>query len=379
MKKNLLKRLLSIGLIGVLSVSCFFGCGNSSASSSNASGDLTKDKDGLTEVTFVSPTALESFDYLAIYVAQDMGYFKDEGLKVKLVEQLGSDDCKMLAAGTAQFAYPSPGVMFSSIESGVTDIEAITNYDSVQIFGFAINKDSGIKSVQDLKGKKIATYSNAWDALGAPILQGAGLSNSDVTYVSYGDSRYQAVANGSTPALITWLAEYWQLVGQGYDLDYLDGNDYAAQVSNALCTSKTFAKAHPDIVKKFIRAFLKGLYFCYCNPDAAADITLRTCPNLDINWDGATGAVKGNLQQFFGVDENAEKKYIENGIGIFDMDMCQAAADHLKESGTIKNSYKASDYYTNEYVSEVTKDLDKKTVEADAKAYQCSSKQYKEK
>lgn len=380
-KKTMIKKVSALVMSGALAASLLGGCG-SAANGGNSenkagSGELSTDADGLTTVTFVSPTALESFDYMSIYAADYLGYFEEEGLKVKFVEQLGSDDCKMLAAGTAQFAYPSPGVMMSSIDAGVDDIIAITNYDSVQIFGYALNKDSGITSVKDLKGKQIATYSEAWNSLGAPILASAGLSDSDVEYVSYGDSRYEAVASGTTPALITWLSEYYQLLGQGYDLDYIDGNEYAPQVSNSLCTSKTFAKEHPEIVEKFIRAFIKGEYFCYCNPEAAADITLLTCPNLEIDWDGACGAAKGNLKQYFGTTDEAAEAYIANGIGIFDMDYCQSAMENLLSSGTISSEIDVTKYYTNDYVESVTAELDKSKVEADAQAYECSSKQYK--
>ena len=172
-KKTMIKKVSALVMSGALAASLLGGCG-SAANGGNSenkagSGELSTDADGLTTVTFVSPTALESFDYMSIYAADYLGYFEEEGLKVKFVEQLGSDDCKMLAAGTAQFAYPSPGVMMSSIDAGVDDIIAISNYDSVQIFGYALNKDSGITSVKDLKGKQIATYSEAWNSLGAPI------------------------------------------------------------------------------------------------------------------------------------------------------------------------------------------------------------------
>lgn len=353
------------------------GASSATASSGGAAdtgAGLTKTADGLTEVSFVSPTALQSYDYLAIYAAAKLGYFKQEGLSVKYIEQTGTDDVKMIAAGKAQFGYPSPAVFMSSIDAGVTNVKAVANYDSVQIFGIAVNRSSGIKHWKDLKGKNIASYNESWSSIISPLLAAEGMSTKDVNIVSYGTGRYEATASGKAPALITWLSEYYQLVGQGYQFDYLDGNKICPQVSNSICTSDEMIKDHPDIVKKFVRAMAKAMYFCYENPQAAADITLLTCPNLEINWNGALGATKGDLMQIFGTDATAQKATIAAGIGKFEMKNAQNAADNLLKSGAISSKIDASQYYTNDFVDTT---WDKAAVEKDAKAYQCSSKQFK--
>lgn len=370
-----MKKVISLLLTLALGAACIAGCTSESGESSTSPSESSA-KDGLTKVTFVSPTALESYDYLAIYVGKYLGYFEDEGLDVELVEQTGTDDMKMLASGTAQFAYPSPGVMWSCIDAGITDVQAICNYDSIMIFGIAVNADAGIESFSDLKGKDVALATESWSSLLAPILNGAGMETTDVNLVTYGDGRYEAVASGSAPALGTWLSEYCQLVGQGYNFEYLDGNTVAPQVSNSLCTSKTFMESDPETVQKFVNAFTKSMYFCYCNPEAAADITLLTCPNLEIEWEGALGAAEGDIKQIFGITEEDMEKTIEYGIGKFDDTLCQNAVDHLYEAGTISNQYTATDYYTNEFVDEIS--WSKEDVEADAAEYECSSKQYLE-
>ncbi len=345
---------------------------SSAAASTEAAGSASAEG-GLTEVTFVSPTALQSYDYLAIYAADYLGYFKEEGIKVKYVEQLGADDVKMVASGTAQFAYPSPGVYNSCIDAGITNVKAIMNYDSVQIFGVALNKSAGIKDWADLKGKDVALYNEAWSSLMSPLLDKAGMKLEDVNMVSYGDGRYEAVKSGKAPAMATWLSEYYQLVGQGYDLDYLDGNKICPQVSNSLVTSDELIQSNPDLVKKFVRAMTKAMYFCYLNPDAAADITLLTCPNLQIDWKGAQGATKGDVMQIFGTSEEEQKKTIEAGIGLFDMTKAQNAADNLLKAGAISTAIDTSKYYSNDFVDT---SWDKAKVEADAKAYTCTSPQY---
>jgi NitT/TauT family transport system substrate-binding protein len=356
------------------------GLGGCSKSKKSAGGIIQESKEAvpssLETVAFISPTALESFDNLPLYVGIKMGYFQSEGINLKLIEQTGTDDVKMIASGQAQFGYPSPGVMWSCIDAGITNVKAICNMNPTQMFGIAVRKDSGISTFADLKGKKIAIAVESWSALLAPLLKGAGMGLNDVTLVTYGTGRFEAVASGAAPALFTWLSEYGQLIGQGYKFNYLDGNTIAPQVSNSLCTSTDMINKEPDIVQHFINAFSKSMYFCYCNLDAAADITLLSCPSLDIGWSGAYGAAKGNLQGLFGITENDQKNRIAKGIGRFEMPMCQNTIDHLYESGAIKKEYTASDYYTNEFADKLS--WDKSKIESDAAAYVCTSSQYKD-
>jgi ABC-type nitrate/sulfonate/bicarbonate transport system substrate-binding protein len=377
------KMLKKIGILLLAACMCFalFGCGGSgdsaeddSTESSSDSGQAEEENGGgLDHVTFVSPVALDSFDLMATYAAKHLGYFEEEGIDVEFVEQLGTDDVKMVAAGTAQFSYPSPGVFMSSIDAGIENVKAVANYCSIQIFGIASNKDANIKSWDDLKGKDVALGSESWTPLFTPILHAAGVSPDDVNMVSFGTGRYEACASGQTPALGTWLNEYYQLLGQGYDFDYLDGNTVAPQISNALCTSLDIIENNPDLVRRYIRAFAKGTYFLYLNPEAAADITLLTRPNLVIDWEGAVGAAKGTVMMQFGTDEAEQKERLDAGIGLFDFEYCQNAADNLLAAGAISNPIDASKYYTNEFVDT---GWDKAPIEADAAAYSFSSAVY---
>lgn len=371
MKKT--NRALSVCIFAaaVLSISGFFGCSRKTAAAGSSSAPAAD----LDKVAFISPTPLESYDYLAIYAGMALGYFKDEGIDLSLIEQTGTDDMKMIASGQAQFGYPSPGVMWSCIDAGIAGVKAVCNYDSIQIFGLATNKNAGITTFADLKGKTIALTADSETAIMAPVFSGAGLNLSDVKFMTYGNGTYEATASGAASALATWLGEYCQLVGQGYDFGYLDGNEVAPQVSNSLCTSETLIKSNPDLVQRFVNAFTKSMYFCYLNVDAAADLTLLHCPNLKIEWDGAHGAAMGDVEQMFGISPDDQKAAVAGGIGKFDLKLCQNAADNLLKAGAISKQYTAGGYYTNQFVNNLT--WDKSKIEADAAAYKCSSPQYK--
>ncbi len=382
-----LKKLLSLLLALSVSAFAFIGCSSSSGSGasgagstptgalpnseeaqSGASGDLKK-------VTFVSPTALESFDYVALYVADKMGYFKDEGLDVTIQQAIGTTDSKMVATQQAQFAYPSPGILLSALSQGLP-VVAVANKNKIDEFGIAFKKGGNIKTWSDLKGKTIVLGNASWQSIGVPILQAAKVDTNTIKWTVAGDTRFQMVEDGKADGVLTWIAEYKQMVGQGFNLDFLCGDDVLKECANAIIVNTDYAKQNPDTVKAFVRAWAKGSYFMKVNPDAAADIVLNKCPSIQITWNGAVGAVDGAIQQTFGIEDSDVQDTLKNGIGIQSASRWQAAVDAAFSAKVISKKIDIKDIYTNQYIDNT---WDKSKVETDAKNYQCTSKVYQNK
>lgn len=367
-KKKILAGLLAAGTL----LTALTGCGGTTASTSADAG--TSDS-GLTTVRWVSPAALASFDFCWMYVAQEMGYFADEGLQVEVIENVDASDARYLASGSADFGASSPGVALSTVDVGATNIKAILNQSSTNIFGFAYKTGGKIKDWSDLAGKNIGINAESVISIFNPILEAAGVDPSTVNYVVFSNARYEALDSGSVDAIATWISEYDMCLGLGYSgWDYLSGNDVLPQIANSIWVNTDYAEANPEVVKSFVRAIEKAIYFCYKNPEAAADITLNDYPSIECTWDGAVGAVKGNVQGMLGMSEEEQKAKIDgHTLGVFDMDMVQKTMDNLLSGGSIRTALKAEDYYTNEYVDTT---WDYADVDADAEAYQCTSALY---
>lgn len=366
--KKAISLLLSAGVL----VSALAGCG-SSGTSGNSGGGSGGDSQ-LTEVTWVSPAALASLDFCWIYVADAMGYLADEGLKVHIVESTDGSDPKLLAAGSADFAGFSPAMGLSTAEAGAANFTAVGNVVVDNIFGIAYNRESGISNWSDLEGKTIAAAAESWPVLFNPILEAAGVDTSKVNYVVYGPAEYEALNGNQAQAMGTWTSEYYMCQGMGYDWGYLDGNDVLPQIANSIWVNNDFAQKNPDEVKGFVRAISKAIYFCYLNPEAAADITLNRFPEIETTWDGAVGAVKGNVFGMMGPTEEEQKARVDaHQIGVYDMDIVQQTMTNLLNGGTLTRPMKAEDYYTNAYVDTT---WDYAAVQKDADGYQFSSKLY---
>lgn len=373
MKKIVLKKMCCISLVAslTLTTALFGGCGKSDAAGTGA--DSAK---GLTEVNFVSPTALASLDLAWLYAADGMGYFEDEGIKLNLIESTDGSDPKILASGQADLAGFAPAVGMSAVDSGMSNVKAICNIVGNNHFGIAYNLNSGIKDWSDLEGEGIGFLADSGAVIYNPIIDAAGVDSSTVNYVNYGASEYEALDSGKVKAMGTWLSEFYMCEGMGYKWGYLSGDDVLPQIANSLWVNTEYATKNPDTVNAFVRAVVKGMYFMYLNPEAVADIILARYPSIDMTWDGAVGSVNGNLSAMFGMTDEAKEKIISsNTIGQFDMDKVSTTMQNLHDGGATKALYTASDYYTNDYLPGK---IDYDAIAADSDAYKFTSTIYKD-
>ena len=124
-------------------------------------------------------------------VALAKGYFKDEGINVTgLISSAGGGTSlrNMLAGGGVPYGEVNPGVIISAILQGA-DLKIISdNVLTVAEFTWAVKPDSPIKTIKDLKGKKIG-YTNprsTSQALANMLLGIAGYKPEDAELVKTG-------------------------------------------------------------------------------------------------------------------------------------------------------------------------------------------------
>src|SRR6202162_5117002 len=124
-------------------------------------------------------------------VALVKGYFKDEGLNITgLISSAGGGTSlrNMLAGGGVPYGEVNPGVVVSAILAGAGLKIVRDNVLTVAEFVWAVKPNSPIKTIKDLKGKKIG-YTNprsTSQALANMLVQSAGLKPEDVELVKTG-------------------------------------------------------------------------------------------------------------------------------------------------------------------------------------------------
>lgn len=231
------------------------------------------------EATLIIPVSEMGLPYSEFAVAEEMGYFRDENLKVKLELQPGlTDGIKAVAAGAAQFVFPAPNVVMIGRTSG---LPIVTVFGSVQRyqFGFAVAPDSTVKGIPELKGKTIGLPVAGTETIAIPILQAAGVQANEVKLEIVGfDARPAALSQKRVDAVMTWDTELAVWQASGVKLTFFPGYEYLDYVGNGVATSEKIIKEQPDLVRRFLRATVKGMIFAEANPQATVAIVKKRYP-----------------------------------------------------------------------------------------------------
>jgi NitT/TauT family transport system substrate-binding protein len=123
-------------------------------------------------------------------VALARGYFQQEGANVTgiLSSAGGGTTLRNMLAGSAPYAEVNPNAVIAAIQQGA-DIRIVSdNVLTVAEFVWAVKPESTIRTVADLKGRKIG-YTNprsTSQALATMVLESGGLKTSDATLVKTG-------------------------------------------------------------------------------------------------------------------------------------------------------------------------------------------------
>jgi NitT/TauT family transport system substrate-binding protein len=240
----------------------------------------------LDTVRWISPRGtLQVMDDFNLWVPLKMGYFKSLGIDAQLIAGSVSDalaSTKFVAQNKADMGYPSPGVLTASIDSGIA-VKSVWDVISGQVFDFALPANSSIKSPKGLNGKRIAVASSGWSVIIDPMLVELGIDPKSVHYVAAGASWTQAAATGKADAALAWEGLRHQLAGQGLKLKYLLGSSWSKFPSNvySVRAADLSDPKKVDLYTRFLEGVVMGLEFTKANPQAAAQITYRSLPDLE--------------------------------------------------------------------------------------------------
>lgn len=146
---------------------------------------------------FVNP------DHAALIVAQQKGFFKENGLEVEIVEPADpSLPAKLVAAGKSDLAVGYQPQLLMDIDQGLPLVRVGTLI-ATPLNSLVVLKQSGIQSLADLKGKKVGySVSGFEEALLGTMLKSVGLSLKDVEPINVNWSLSPSLISGQVDAVI---------------------------------------------------------------------------------------------------------------------------------------------------------------------------------
>ncbi|MBR0746955.1 ABC transporter substrate-binding protein [Bradyrhizobium japonicum] len=213
------------------------------------------------------------------------GFYKAAGLDVTIVQGNGSGNtAQLVASGRSQLAYADAVAVSQLIAKGAPMKVVATIYQSNPNEVSALTK-SGVKSINDLKGKKVGVPAGSSQTTMMPLfLKANGLKEADMTMINMPvAAMVPSLLQGQVDAILGSMDSYQiQLEQQGATLDNYRFADYGVPtVSTSIFASDSFIKDNPDVLKKFIGASLKGWGFALENPDKAVKDLKAVFPDLN--------------------------------------------------------------------------------------------------
>lgn len=260
-------KLLTLTLAMLMMVSLFGGCGNQSPKTSNPD---NASQGGTKELTKVVVSEFRGISWSPMYIAYQLGYYKDEGLDVELLKIDDGPNCfRGMHAGESDFCILSQEVALKAQEQGMRSTFVTTMLDT-RYYAFIAKSD--IATAADLKGKTVfaSTPGSAPYTFCVAVMEEAGLViGKDVTLVTMDKGAViTALDKGEIQAAFINADNFKEadnIEGVHYLVDtrkaedaarYLKSDTFPAEV--ILCTEK-FKNANPETVQAFVNATCKGL------------------------------------------------------------------------------------------------------------------------
>ncbi len=285
------------------------------------------------------------------YYALDKGFYKDEGLDVSVLPGQGSGPGLMaVISGADTFGLIDPSLMAKYVDDSAP-VKMVMGVFQKTPFAILSSAQKGIKKPSDLVGKSIAASPGGATQIITPtFLKKNNIDLKQVNIVSMDPgSLIPSVASGKVDAIISWgFMQVPLMKAAGVkEVNLLPYGDYGVNMPvNGIVTSNKILEEKPEMVRKFLKATIKGIEEAKKNPDAAIQAMAKYHPE---EIKGKESVHKEILIGFY--DYLSTKRTASQPIGWMSEDDWKEATDTLLQYNVLKKPI--SDFkvlYSNEFL-----------------------------
>lgn len=296
--------------------------------------------------------------FAGYFVAQDKGFYAEEGLDVTVLDGGNVNPAVAVASGNADFG---TDWLANILVQRDQDLKVVYIGQMYQRAGYRLValKSSGIETFDDMAGRKVGVWAFGNEFATEVVFAKAGLTsnldptvtNPDVDAVVYAFDPSLVFPNEVDVASAMTYNELDQIVGLGYELptlsildpatigaDILEDSVFANPAALASTNFKGSGLTGAEVAQRFLRASIKGWEYAVANQEEAVNIVLKFC--------GDTCAGSGSRQsplihQTWQMAEVAKlvKPTPDTAVGALDRDAFERSVALLVDVGLIKNAY----------------------------------------
>lgn len=296
-------------------------------------------------VTYLLPAPASLPAFGPWMVAKARGYYADEGLDVTFQAAKGGVDvAKQVGAGNAPIGGAIGDTSIMVRANGVP-VKAVAVLGGHSLTQLVINTDKA-KTIKDLKGRVITTMAyqdtTYFSLLG--MLASQGMSKDDVNAQAVGPVNVwklfaagQADAMAAVPDWIRFSSEQ----NPALKLEIIPSDTYFKSMAQAIVASDETIAKNPELVRKLVRATLKGMKAIMDDPAAAAVDYVKAVPE--------NAGREAEMTEVFKLYD----KYVyadQKVIGEIDEKRLADLQDFYVAQGIVREKTPITDLYTNQFV-----------------------------
>jgi ABC-type nitrate/sulfonate/bicarbonate transport system substrate-binding protein len=289
--------------------------------------------------------AQANLPFVAAYVAQEQGYFEEQGLAVEIKHAGSGEHLKLLMSGDVDFTTAAASSVLKRRSDPELPIVAFALFGQRGQQAYIALGDSGISTLSDWETKTFG-YKVAVPPDYLAMLKASGVDPSKITEVNAGfDPR--VLTERKVDILAVFKSnEPDTLRRMGFEVTSWEPESYGVpNLGLTYITRQQMADDKPDLIRRFLKATLKGVQFAFDNTEETLDIVLEYAPMGDREHQRfmleteLTDAVSALTQ--------------DNGLGWMTEAQWKALYDMLLEFEALPNAFDYRTAYSDRFLREV--------------------------
>lgn len=264
------------------------GC-TSDGTSQSTGGAATQGAGGLTQITLA---ANPTIDLAPLQLAQDLGFFAEEGLEIKVQPAPGSAaTVPSVISGDMPIAYIAVSSTLFAVAQGLPLATIAPGGFSVgeegDISAIYVAADSTITSLEGLRGKRMGVPAlRSWGETATQAsLAASGVDPTAVQFVEAPFAEAGAMLSGGQVDAVEVVEPFTTILKrQGAKLinkPFTDIGEGAPLQSTEYITSEDYLAKNPTVIEGFRRALTKGIEHATEHPDEARQAIRKILPQLN--------------------------------------------------------------------------------------------------
>src|SRR5208282_2734697 len=292
-------------------------------------------------------------DHAMFFVAQDKGYFKDNGIEVTAIRKgTGSPDAmRLVANGNAEFGFGDFPTLVVAHSQNVPVVALVAVNQRSPLAMISLAKTIKLTKPVDLKGLNIGIHpAGSTYIFFKALLAANGMSEADVKESSVSPPYENYLLLGRVQAVPGYVdAEVPELeakAGGPGSLSIMLGADFGYKVyGSGMFTSEKMIKEKPDLVKRFTAAYVEAFKFTSEHPKEAVAIVGKANSEYAEKEDVLLKQLEADIHSTFTSDDTKA-----HGLGWMSLAAWTQTIKVLKDQGELKSAVNPEDVYSDKFL-----------------------------